>query len=399
MRARLVATLPIVLAVLGCASQTPIAPTGDSVASTSAPRPTDVPRSLASPDRSVILRANAILGAAWSPGQQHLAVTTSRGGTEPGQTIVLDPTGSQAATLPGDMAAWIDDDHLLTARQPVSDVEKALSLTWITDLAAGTTTPFAAVPRAAELLGNGHGAVAIATLDDASWHILARGVLEAVPPGLHPVAWSGDGTLLASTGPPANAGGGTTGVTLASTGGIARARLTVLRYLGWDLVFDSGATSIDERIAVEFSPDGDRIVGGAVTGDAGAIVFDLRGGAATTAAEEPGGWTPDGSLVLVGPLGHISLLAPDGTRRDPDVPAGRPSFGPRGAIAVISRTDGQATGTAFVGREGAWQTLAGLQPDVASPMAWAPDGSAVFISTGTLDAQTISDWLLRVTLP
>ncbi len=106
-------------------------------------------------------------------------------------------------------------------------------------------------------------------------------------------------------------------------------------------------------------------------------------------------------MVLLATDDHTLLGAPDGTLTDSGLAPGALAYGPNmtdHALAAVSARQSPRTLVIESSRGSVTvQTYAGLP--FSSTVLWTTDDRAVFVDTGSTDAQQVMDQLLRVPVP
>lgn len=220
----------------------------------------------------------------WSPdGQTLAAAAESQGGTE-GQIHLFDRTGRPVGAVPGWEATWIDDRQLMTLQTDVDGVTWS-AWRWSSD----ATTSARVASGAIELLGNGHGSVAIKLMSSNGherYRIWRNGGLTDVLAG-SPAAWSVDGRQLAVLRevPGAVSGG---------TGSVPPDSLQVIDGADLHVIAAFAADPFDPRTVISFDPAGSLVA-------TSAFVFDLARDIAYPLpnASEFVAWTPDANALFV----------------------------------------------------------------------------------------------------
>lgn len=181
------------------------------------------------------------------------------------------------------------------------------------------------------------------------------------------------------------------GIVLAST--TPAVTLTLRRYPGGAELKVPQGIGVDYGRGVHFSPDGGYLAVAEARSadpvrDVWTVVFDLASGTAqhVLGGRIPGGWTPDGRLLVERAGGSARLWSPSGTLSDSGLPPGWATYGPSMSdVAVV----GTVAGTPLL-----WISTAGGSRQVAlhgddpfalhaaeTSVTWAPDGASCWVAT------------------
>lgn len=390
------AVLLAALSVAACGSLSGPGPRASAIVLPSATPPsvaslTPAPTTKTSADQplppgvTVVDAATDIRRLDWSPNGTLLAVLTWGGTAGTGRVDVLDLTGKRISSFEASDVAWVDDAHLMTFVASPDDIARGT----VTVQSIGGSGSAAVPGTYGGLIGNGRGSVALLTPvqtgDPAgaeSFEVWANGRIGPRVTGFgQPVRWSPDGRLLALV----RASGGGSG----GTGSPIPGTLSVVRLPDTKPLVTRPLD--DVRLDVFFSPDGASLA----TTDG--LVLRLASGPTTQVSGRTDGWTRSGELVVVGQDQRVSLWTPEGTAQVPDA-FGWAAFGPDpGDIATLAAASESSNTpvTAVVRRARATASIA-LNNGVTQ-VAWS-SGGVCFLSTGGVDAQLVTDDLLRVEL-
>ena len=338
--------------------------------------------------------APQVTGVAWSPDGGAFGVAAWNPDPGTGRVDLFAPTGRRLSSTPGWAFGWIDATHVLIYA-PANNVAGPGDVT-LRALDGGLVER---LPGAfGGVLGNDHGSAELdmappmGAYSGGSYYIWWRGTLGPLVQGFdHPWAWSPDGHLLAFWWAAMTAATPQSGIVLAST--MPAVTLTVRRYPGGAEVKLPSGIGIDYGRSVRFSP-GSRYLAAAETSsddplrDVGTVVFDLASGTAqrVVGGGIPGGWTPDGRLVVERAGASARLWSPSGTLSDSGLPPGWAAYGPSMSdVAVVGTAAGTPRFWISTARGSRQFALQGGDPFAlyAAPtsVTWAPDGASCWIAT------------------
>ena len=344
----------------------PACPEGPSVAG-SGPAPADASTvNIAQPPR--------LDSVHWSPDGRH--VLLAGGGVE-----LLDSSGATLSTIArAEAATWLDAETYATGSN--CDSGSAVGNVTIHRL-AGTQQVLAGTYDTTMMLGNGHGALALAPRapnvaeDPTSTVIWAGGSLSAPIVGM-PLAWSPDGgRLLVAANTP---GGGS------AAGGSSRFQGVLVTWPGLSVAASLGDLRLDPRYEPIFSPDGRFIaISCAALGDVadcGQHVVNAATGASKSVGHQPPGlpltWLSSGHLLLASATYGTSgpLMQWDGV--------GLVTTNLAGVWGVSSSRGGVAVETAAMGDGGTTRLFDASGTPVADlpgaiAVYWAPDGTHLLL--------------------
>ncbi|MFI5261005.1 MAG: hypothetical protein ACHQZR_00455 [Candidatus Limnocylindrales bacterium] len=383
-------------------------PTPVAALPTPTPGPTSTPAPTLPPGTLVLDTVSQVRSLQLSPDGKLVAVlvwdTQSNGTVE-----VFTTAGTKVATYVGQGFGWLNAAVLAVFQPGADGVNGAVTLHLPTSTTSTLGVLVPAIPGTwAGVLGSGHGSLVLnsaipqAEYGGDHFQVWTNGALGPLITTFGtPTAWSPDGTLLVlehSRNTVLHA----TGIVLANTG-YYEAELHVLRFPGGHALarFPSGLL-VDSP--AYFSRDGRYLAADEAQLDThyqGPLIVNLTTGAvlhlgvfATVL-----GWTPDDRVVLLTTNERTLLWGPDGTLTVPPLPAGAVAYGP--SMSDIAQANPSSDATPRL-------TLASSDGSVTVPMlvsgppvsaVWTTDGQAVFVDTGSQDAQQVMDQLLRVPVP
>ncbi len=342
----------------------PACPEGPSIAGSGA-APADAPTvNIVQPPR--------LDSVHWSPDGRH--VLLAGGGVE-----LLDGSGAILSTIVGaEAATWLDTETYATGSN--CDSGSAVGSVTIHSL-TGTQQVLAGTYDTTMLLGNGHGALALAprapnVADFAATTVVWAGSSLSKPVVGMPLAWSPDGGRLLVAGHP---GGDSV------TGG-PDVQEVLVTWPGLSVAASLGRLRLDSRYDPVFSPDGRFIaIACAAPGDpadCGQYVANASTGASQSVSHQPPGlpltWLSSGHLLLASATYGTSgpLVQWDGV--------GLVATNLAGVWGVSSSHGGVAVETAAMGDGGTTRLFDVSGTPVADlpgaiAVYWAPDGTHLLL--------------------
>ena len=315
----------------------------------------------------------------WSPDGKHLLL--AGGGVE-----LLDASGLTLLTIPyAEAATWIDADTYATGSNCESGSGVGSVVIHHLD---GSAQDLPGTYETTEILGSGHGALALAPRalgpggDPTASVVWADGVLSSPVAGA-PLGWSPDGSRLLVTSGTSQGG--------APAGAASAAHVSLLAYPSLKVATSFGDFALDPRYDPVFSPDGGEIAiaCGPVNsvGECQQYVLDASTGQARLVAAQPAGlplsWTHGNVLLAAEGYGHSGPLQEwDGSSKK-----ALTAF-PAGSWGVASQSGYVALETSPMGDGGTTRILDARGASVkdlpgAIGVYWSPSGAQVLLRVDT----------------
>lgn len=383
------------------ASTSTIGPSGPVPTASPSASPTMPPGTL------VLDTVSAVRSMELSPDGKLLAVLVTDKQSN-GTVEVFTAAGTNVAAYTGQGFGWVNGALLAVFTPSVGSVNGRVTLHWADGSTNGVPVPL--IPGTwGGVLGNGHGSLVLNSAVPQGpyafghFQVWSSGSLGPLITAFGtPMAWSPDGSQLVMERShdtvihP-------TGIVLADTGS-QDADLYVLRFPGGHPLarFPSGLV-VDSP--AYFSRDGRYLTANESQLDphgSGPMIVDLVTGVVLRLGLDATvlGWTPDDRVVMLATDERTVLWGPDGELTGPSLPPGAAAYGPTMSDIAQANPSTDATPRLTVTSSDGTLTVPMLvSPPPSTAVVWTTDGRAVFVDSGSTDAQKIMDQLLRVPVP
>jgi Tol biopolymer transport system component len=314
----------------------------------------------------------------WSPDGKHFIIATfgwevfDAGGLGLAQAPSVQPVSSVFS------ATWLDSNTYAILETGADDSPGPVNICGLDGSAVTLPGSYVLANRVgAGIVGNGHGALAVAT-STSTFRVWANGTLSKSVAG-YPMEWSPDGTkLLIATAFGQDPGDTTDGPVWDSVAIVSYPSLQRTATFGDVQLVAQGDKIPALDFLLSFSPDG-RSVGfscgrwATTASGCGPGVLDVatEHSTALTGNFMTIGWLPDSRLLVASNSGQLQLEEWDGSKLVPSaLPAQTISVSAAGIAAVEDQTDNFST-TSFVANGMPFLVL----PKNATEIDWSPDGS------------------------
>jgi len=355
----------------------------------------------------VLDTVSAVRSMELSPDGKRVAVLVTDKQSN-GTVEVFTAAGTKVAAYAGQDFGWLSTDMLAVFQPGADGVNGPVTVHTVDGSLNGIPVPL--IPGTwGGVLGSGHGPLVLNSAVPQGayafdhFQVWTSGSLGPLLTTFGtPMAWSPDGTLLAlerSRDTVVHP----TGIVLADTGSYD-ADLSVLHFPGGHPLarFPSGLV-VDSP--AYFSRDGRYLAANESALDPhgqGPIIIDLVTGVVLHLGLVAPvlGWTPDDRVVLVATDERTLLWGADGSLTGPSLPPGAVAYGPTMTdIAQANPSTDAIPRLTLTSSDGSVTVPVLVSPPPSTAVVWTSDGQAVFVDTGSTDAQKIMDQLLRVPVP